>query len=171
MQVTTDGRICGGAKGHVVNKICATAATNKYKTIKYLQLAQSGSIKYDGNIGIRFQRTTQTSTSARRDKEGERWRGRAESLNKCCSAKSLLEWKDNFIIRFVVAHHIKSSYFLHKHNSQVIYSYKYQCLIVNAAVIIVSSAALCLLSHVWECLLCPWLFSKSLECSVNHFSY
>ncbi len=29
------------------------------------------------------------------------------------------------------------------------------CLIVNAAVSIVSPAALCLFSHVWECLLCP----------------
>ena len=56
----------------MVNRICATAAASEYKTIKYLQLAQTGSIKYDCNIGIRSQRATWTSTGAGRDKEGER---------------------------------------------------------------------------------------------------
>lgn len=32
----------------VVNKMCATAATGKYKTIKYLQLAQTEAIKEGG---------------------------------------------------------------------------------------------------------------------------
>lgn len=35
-------------------------------------VAQTESMKYDCNIGIRFQRTTLTSTGAWRDKEGQR---------------------------------------------------------------------------------------------------
>lgn len=58
------------------NIICATAATGQYKTIKYLQLARTKSIKYDRNIGIR---ATKTSTGASTEIEKER--GEVEGTN------------------------------------------------------------------------------------------